>query len=198
MAARTGAGGRMIETARLVLRPMRAEDAGPLLRVFADPAVMAAFDAAPFDRMAMERWVGRNLDHQARHGYGHFTVVHKADGLVIGDCGLECMEVEGLPEVELGYDLRSDYWGLGLATEAASAVRDHAFRQLRLPRLISLIRQGNLASRRVAEKIGMVHASYLTSHGRAYWRYALEQGDLSSALPGPHRDPTRVEGGTPP
>ena len=145
----------MIETPRLLLRPMRAEDTDALLNVFADPKVMDSFGVAPFDRPQMDRWVQRNLDHQAEHGYGLFSIIHKADGLLIGDCGLERMELDGAPETELGYDLRSDYWNRGLATEAAAAVRDHAFGALGLPRLISLIRHGNGASRRVAEKIGM-------------------------------------------
>jgi ribosomal-protein-alanine N-acetyltransferase len=163
----------MIETARLLLRPMRAEDTDALLAIFADPKVMAAFGAAPFDRAQMERWVRRNLDHQARHGYGLFSVILKANGLLIGDCGLEQMEVAGARVAELGYDFRSDHWNRGLATEAAAAVRDYAFGALALPRLISLIRRGNAASRRVAEKIGMHLDAEITRGGQPYWRYAL-------------------------
>lgn len=169
---------RMFETARLLLRPMLAEDADDLLRVFTDPAVMAAFGGGRSDRAQMERWVRRNLDHQDRCGYGLFSVILKADDALIGDCGLERMDVEGVAEVELGYDLRSDFWGRGLATEAASAVRDYAFAQLRLPRLISLIRHGNLRSRRVAEKIGMRLDGELVRHGVPYWRYALERAEM--------------------
>jgi ribosomal-protein-alanine N-acetyltransferase len=155
---------------------MRAEDAEDLLRVFADPEVMAAFGSDPFDRPRMERWVRRNLDHQARHGYGLFSVVLKANGLLIGDCGLERMEIGGEVEAELGYDLRRDYWHRGLATEAATAVRDYAFWELRLPRLISLIRHGNRASQRVAEKLGMRLTADITRHGQGYWLYSCSTG----------------------
>jgi RimJ/RimL family protein N-acetyltransferase len=85
----------MIETSGLLLRPMRADDAAPLLAVFSDPLAMASFGVPPFSDPQMEAWVRRNLDHQAEHGYGLFTVVHKADNLVIGDCGLERMENRG-------------------------------------------------------------------------------------------------------
>ncbi len=71
---------------------------------------MASFGATPFDRRQMEQWVQRNLDHQARYGYGLFSVILKANGLLIGDCGLERMEVGNTSETELGYDVRSDYW----------------------------------------------------------------------------------------
>lgn len=116
---------------------------------------MAAFDTDPFDREQMTAWVQRNLDHQTEHGYGLFSVILKSNGDLIRNCGLEHMDVEGVAAAELGYDFRSDYWNQGYATEAATAVRDYAFNVLQLPRLISLIRQHNVPSQRVAEKIGM-------------------------------------------
>ena len=160
-----------LETARLILREMRAGDAIALLKVFSDPRVIASFPGAePFDSSRMDLWVGRNLEHQREHGYGLFSVIHKEDGLLIGDCGLEQMEVG----VELGYDLRSDYWGRGLATEAAGAVRDFAFEELRLGRLVSLIRVGNDASLRVARKIGMSVVEEVDRGGVGYWVCAMK------------------------
>ena len=158
-----------LETTRLVLREMRPEDAGPLLALFGDARFMAAFDAEPFDAAAMERWVARNLAHQRAHGYGLFTIEERASGEVIGDCGLELMDLGA----ELGYDLRVDRWGRGLATEAARAVRDLAFGELALERVISLIRIGNAASRRVAEKVGMRLQSEAPRGDARYWLYEL-------------------------
>jgi [ribosomal protein S5]-alanine N-acetyltransferase len=164
-----------IRTARLLLRPMQRTDADALLRVFGDPQVMAAFDALLFDRAQMERWVQRNLDHQVRYGYGLWTIVHAADQTIIGDCGLEQMELDGVLEAELGYDLRSDYWNQGLATEAAAAVRDWAFGSLKLPRLVSIIRQHNHASQRVAQKIGMTRSHMLPRGAVRYEVYMLDR-----------------------
>jgi RimJ/RimL family protein N-acetyltransferase len=150
---------------------MEESDVEPLLGVFGDPAVMAAFETVPFDRTQMERWIRRNLAHQTAHGYGLCTVVHRVSGLVVGDCGLEHTLVEGIPEIELGYDIRSDHWNQGFATEAATAVRDHAMDILGVRRLVSLIRAGNGASCRVAEKIGMHRAEEITRHERRYLVY---------------------------
>ncbi len=163
----------MIATPRLLLRPMRAEDAAELLYIFGDTKVMASFGSAPFDHTQMDQWVQRNLAHQARHGYGLFSVILKTSGLLVGDCGLEHMEVDGVQAAELGYDFRSDYWNQGLATEAATAVRDYAFQVLKLPRLISLICHDNIASQRVAEKVGMRRDRALTRYDHAYWMYIL-------------------------
>jgi RimJ/RimL family protein N-acetyltransferase len=87
--------------------------------------------------------------------------------------------VGGRQEAELGYDFRSDHWHRGFATEAATAVRDYAFQTLALPRLVSVIRQGNGASQRVAEKIGMRLDGAITRDGQPYWVYALNRDDVA-------------------
>lgn len=160
-----------IETKRLLLRPMLAADINALHIIFADPKVMAAFHHEPFTLEQMQAWLQRNLNHQDEYGYGLFSVIHKETGVLIGDCGLEYMQSEGA--AELGYDFRSDYWNQGYATEAAIAVRDYAFHILRLPQLISLIRVGNLASKRVAEKVGMTLIEEFTRYDIQYWKYGI-------------------------
>jgi RimJ/RimL family protein N-acetyltransferase len=170
----------LIETPRLWLRTMRGNDLDSLLIIFSDPKVMDAFQSPPFSPEQMLGWLQRNLDHQATHGYGLFSVILKQNVLLIGDCGLEVMEVGGLAAAELGYDFRSDYWNQGYATEAALAVRDYAFHHLKLPRLISLIRVGNQPSKRVAEKVGMRYSGDYHHDDRHYWRYELDTSGYST------------------
>ncbi len=164
----------MIETPRLVLRPMRSDDVDPMLALFGDPRFMAAFDAAPFDEAQTHAWVDRNLEHQECHGFGLYTIVERTTGEVIGDCGFEVMELEGVTETELGYDLRPDRWGQGLATEAASAAVAHAQAVLGVRRLVSLVREGNDRSARVAERIGMALERTTDRSGFTYRVYVLE------------------------
>jgi RimJ/RimL family protein N-acetyltransferase len=163
-----------LETRRLLLRPMVIADVSELLQIFSDARVMAWFGVSPFGLGEMEQWVQRNLAHQEANGYGLFSVILKSNGLLIGDCGLERMGIQGTQAVELGFDFRSDHWNRGYATEAATAVRDFAFDQLRLPRLISLIRVGNIASKRVAEKVGMSYIGEIVRNGKHYWKYSIE------------------------
>lgn len=165
----------MLETPRLTLRLMQASDFDDLMAIFGDPKVMDSFNVPPFNREQMQGWLNRNLKHQEQHGYGLFSVILKSDQTLIGDCGLEHMQVDGQPAAELGYDFRSHYWNQGYATEAASAVRDYAFQQLELPNLISLIRVGNEASRRVSEKIGMQLIEELTLNEIPYWKYGVSR-----------------------
>jgi len=161
-----------LETERLLLRPMLQSDFDALLLIFTDPNVIAAFNHPPFTREQMQRWLQRNLGHQNEFGYGLFSVILKETGELIGDCGLE--QMDDMNAAELGYDFRSDFWNQGYATEAASAVRDYAFDGLHLPHLISLIRVGNLASKRVAEKVGMTLVEEFTRYGSQYWKFALK------------------------
>lgn len=154
---------------------MREDDIDAMQAIFADPRVMDAFDHAPFDRVQTEQWVRRNLDHQREYGYGLFAVVLRTSGGVIGNCGLTHMKLKDEPVLELGYDLRSAYWGQGLATEAALSARDYAFDTLEVSRLVGLIREGNHRSRRVAEKVGM---SLMPDRGEddgSYWIYAMSR-----------------------
>jgi ribosomal-protein-alanine N-acetyltransferase len=171
----------MIETKRLVLRKMAREDLDDLLLIFTDPKVMASFGGGLFDREKMEKWVKHNLDHQDRYGYGIFSVILKENNELVGALGLHHMEVDGSPEVELGYDFRSAYWNRGLATEAAIAVREFAFEKLGLPRLISLIRTHNKASMRVAEKMGMVREKEWTTADIKYYVYSQSSEGRNSS-----------------
>jgi RimJ/RimL family protein N-acetyltransferase len=163
-----------LETPRLCLRLMQPSDLDDLLKIFGDPKVMASFCVAPFNREQVEGWMRRNIVHQSQYGYGFFSVILKPEGLLIGDCGLENMKVDGDQTTELGYDFRSDYWNQGFATEAAAAVRDYAFNVLQLPHLISLIRVGNEASKRVSEKIGMCLVAEIAQNGIPYWKYGID------------------------
>ncbi|MCB0256465.1 MAG: GNAT family N-acetyltransferase [Anaerolineae bacterium] len=180
-----------IETPRLLLRPMEESDLDALLGIFTDPQVMAAFDSQPFSREQMQGWLQRNLDHLAQYGYGLFSVIFKASGQLIGDCGLEVMEVNGASVAELGYDFRSDHWNQGLATEAATAVRDYAFQVLGLDELISLIRVGNGASRRVAEKVGLRCLAEFTRYDTRYWKYGLARDEWAALARPPDHESVR-------
>jgi [ribosomal protein S5]-alanine N-acetyltransferase len=167
---------KTIQTERLILRPMEINDLDAMLIIFTDPLVIASFGIPPFSHAQMEQWVRRNLDHQDEFGYGLFSVILKSNGLLIGDCGLEQMDVEGETVAELGYDFRSDHWHQGYATEAAIAIRDYGFQELNLVKLVSLIRVGNHPSRRVAERVGMTLISEITRFGNIkYWEYGIRK-----------------------
>lgn len=144
----------VIETERLLLREFVPEDVDALASVISDAETMR-FYLKPYDRAGVESWIERNRRRYGEFGHGLWAMVLKSSGEMIGDCGLARQSVDEVEEIEIGYHVRRDMWGKGLAPEAAAACRDYGFAKLGLGRLIALIRPQNLPSRRVAEKIGM-------------------------------------------
>ncbi len=148
----------IIETDRLTLRRFELSDLDEFASIMANAEVMHFSRSGPWTREQTEQFLKQcQIDYsEARWGYGRLAVVQKSDNRMIGFAGLARFdEIDGCPEVEIGYRLHPDYWGRGFATEAAAASRDHGFRDLGMTRLISLIEPENAASVRVAEKIGM-------------------------------------------
>lgn len=105
-----------------------------------------------------------------------FAVVPRGEDKLIGYCGFYHHIEHGIEDVEVGYRLDSKYWKRGLATEAGHAVRDHGFRDLKLPRLISLVHPENLPSRRVAEKNGMTVEKEIIFRGFPTLMFAITRG----------------------
>jgi len=143
-----------LETARLILRPLRQEDVDFLAPLMANTDFMR-FSLGAFTPEQTVAFLDKLIDWERRGLPSQFAVIHRNDNRLIGYCGFFHQQVDEMDEIEIGYRLNRDYWSRGLATEAARAVRDHGFRDLKLPRVISLIHPDNLPSRRVAEKNGM-------------------------------------------
>ena len=162
----------VLQTSRLTLREFTSSDAEALALVLSDPETMK-FYPAPFDRAGVEQWIVRNMRRYAENGHGLWGMVLKSTGELIGDCGLTVQSVDGVEEIEIGYHVRRDLWGQGLAAEAARACRDDGFARLRVERLISLIRPENIPSRRVAEKNGMTVWKEVMWRGLPHLVYAV-------------------------
>jgi len=142
-----------LKTARLVVREFTPADLDGVAALFADPAVLW-WEPAPFTREQSQEWLARTLQRYREEGMGEFAVVLASDGHLVGDCGPVWREVEGRRLPELGWDLRSDEWGKGYATEAARGVLTHAT-DLGLRRVYSLITPENRRSQAVARRLGM-------------------------------------------
>jgi [ribosomal protein S5]-alanine N-acetyltransferase len=164
----------ILETARLALREFVTQDAKALALVISDPETMRYYPA-PIDRAGVEQWIERNLRRYAEDGVGLWAMVLKASGEMIGDCGIIRQHVEGEYLYEIGYHLRRDHWGQGLATEAAIACREWGFANRKADRLISLIRPENVPSCRVAERNGMTIWKEVEWRGLRHCVYAVER-----------------------
>ena len=169
----------ILRTERLSLREFVTQDADALSRILSDAETMRYYPA-PYDRAGVEEWIARNIQRYHDDGVGLWAMELTKTHELIGDCGILLQEVDGERLYEIGYHLRRDLWGQGLATEAAIACRDWAFAHVKAERLISLIRPENVPSRRVAERNGMAIWKEVDWRGLRHCLYSVEKSSVSS------------------
>jgi ribosomal-protein-alanine N-acetyltransferase len=144
----------VLETQRLELHEITADDAQFVLRLVNEPS---------FLRYIGDRGV-RTLDDARRyiadgpvagyasHGHGLLRVVRKADGAELGMCGV--LKRDALPEPDLGFSFFPQHWSQGYALESARAVMRDARERLRLGRILAITSQDNEPSMRLLGKLG--------------------------------------------
>lgn len=143
-----------IETQRLILRKMNADDYSSLYAILSDPETMR-FYPAPFDEEKVKNWITRNQQHYATDGLGLWTVVLKETGEVIGDCGITMQPIHGQMLPEIGYHIHKNHRRKGYAAEAARRCMEFVFTKTDFPAVYSYMKHDNIPSYGVAMKNGM-------------------------------------------
>ncbi len=195
-----------LETERLVLRPVALDDLPFYVRLHGMPEVAQGLwpEGRPRSAEQTEAWLRYTLASYETLALGYLAVVRKADGALIGRCGLMDMAVEAAApegrvrrgwfgreeapagmalifECELGYTFDPAVWGQGYASEAAACVRDYARDGLGLGYVVSAILPGNARSRRVAMGAGAQFDGQMEAAGmlfdRYVWRLEADIGD---------------------
>ena len=147
---------KILETERLSLRRLVPEDLDDLYRLYRDPEIRRYFPEGVLSYEETKEELEWFLNGHPRHPeLGLWATIHKETNQFIGRCGLLPWTIDGQDEVEVAYLLAKEFWGQGLATEAARAIAQYAFEKLHLTRLICLINHDNRASINVATKAGM-------------------------------------------
>ncbi|HJQ98867.1 MAG TPA: GNAT family N-acetyltransferase [Candidatus Polarisedimenticolaceae bacterium] len=143
-----------LETARLVLRALSEPDAPALFEVFSDPQVMLYWSRPPMASVEEAVALVRDIEVGFRtRTLLQWGITLKGANAVIGTCTLYRWD-HAHRRAELGYVLRRDHWGRGLATEAVSAVLDFAFGEMGLHRVGADTDPRNSASARLLERLG--------------------------------------------
>jgi [ribosomal protein S5]-alanine N-acetyltransferase len=146
-----------VATPRLFLRKFTLADVEDFYRLGSDPEIIryTGDPGGGFKSIEEAEAVLRShpLADYKKHGYGRWASVDRGSGRVIGFAGLKYLEEHD--EIDLGYRFIPEYWGQGLATEAARASLAYGFDELHLEQMIGLVFPENTASIRVLEKIGM-------------------------------------------
>lgn len=141
---------------RLILRPWRPGDAGPLAAINTDPEAMRHF-AAPMTRAESDAWMARLQSHIDQHGWGFWCVELRDAPGCIGAVGLlhVAFAAPFTPAVEIGWRIAPGLQRQGLAEEAARLALAAGFGPLGLPEVVAFTRAANAPSWRLMEKLGM-------------------------------------------
>lgn len=143
------------KTNRLTLRELQLADAAFALRLYNEPSFLQHIGDKGVRTLADAE---KNLQQgaiasYAQHGYGMWLVENQ-QGQAIGLCGL--IKRDFLAETDLGYAYLPQYFGVGYAYEAASAVLAYAAAQTELKTLVAIVSPANLASKALLQKLGFV------------------------------------------
>ena len=166
----------ILETGRLVLRPMAMEDAPALFAILGDPEVMRFWDRAALPRVTtVEAQIEGELAAMAAGGFFYWTVLK--DGDAIGS--IDISHIDSI-DAWSGFAFRRDHWGQGFAREAMAAVAGHAFGPLRLIGLMARVQVGNRRAARLLQSLGFQERGPLPDivrdgEARACVRYRLDK-----------------------
>jgi len=147
---------KILETKRLILRHQTLDDLDSLWALYQNPNITKYIPDAPRSyEEAKEELEWHMHGHPKHPELGLWATIHKETGKFIGRCGLLPWTIDNQFDIEVAYTIAEEYWGQGLASEAAEGILNYGFENLNLSRLICLIDPENIGSQKVAEKIGM-------------------------------------------
>lgn len=167
----------VLETPRLFMRRWTFADRDAFRHMTQDPNVMRyVHDSVPLTDGEADSALASTIERYEKLGFGDWAIVDRDLGGIIGESGLGILE--GFDEIEIGWMLLPDYWGRGLALEAAAAVRNYAQQGLGLKRLTALTRPDNGRSILLAERLGMQATGRLIHRGYEMVRFEIRFVDV--------------------
>ena len=167
------------ETRRLKLREFGHDDLDELAAMVADRDQMT-FYPRPKTRAEAAAWISRNLALYEQYGFGFWLLESLLTSEFLGYCGIRPLTFDGALETEIGWHTKKTMWNQGFATEAASAARAVAFSRFGLSRLVAIIHPNHIASRRVAEHVGMLTERGIVLDGYSALLYSTSTSQPSS------------------
>lgn len=165
---------KIFETSRLILREYTYSDFDDLAKIICDPETMKHYNK-PYDTNGVQRWLDWSINNYKQHGFGLWVIELKGSGAFIGDCGLTIQNIDGELLPEIGYHINKNYWQNGYAKEAASAVRDWAFKNTEYTTLYSYMTASNIASYSTAESIGMTRVKEFLDDDILHYVYKISK-----------------------
>ncbi len=160
----------VVETDRLIMRPLAGADFADYAAMLADPQVAGGL-AESVGTTPADAWrsLAMFIGHREIRGYSHWALIEKATGRFVGRAGP--WQPLGFPGLGVGWCLAREHWGKGYATEAARASLGYCLKELGAEEVISLILPANSRSIAVAERIGHRHLRDIQYRGQTVHLY---------------------------
>ncbi|TXB63764.1 GNAT family N-acetyltransferase [Phaeodactylibacter luteus] len=168
-----------IETSRLILRDIEADDLQGLFELDSDPEVHRYLGGKPIKSLQEAEGIIAYIRKQYEDdGIGRWAVAGKASGEFIGWAGLKYeRSVRETPYFDLGYRLKRRFWGQGIATEAAQHALSYGFREMGLQQVFAGAHIENAGSNRVLQKIGLNFLETFEFDGALHHWYGLGRAE---------------------
>ncbi|WP_118973996.1 GNAT family N-acetyltransferase [Taibaiella koreensis] len=168
-----------LETERLGLRSLNGNDAAHILKLDTAADVLRYLPGTSINSLEEAAAVIAYIQQQyTANGIGRWAMIRKADGAFLGWCGIKWVndkETNGRTGYhDIGYRLLPAFWQQGYAFEAAKACCDYGFATMGLQELHATVMEGNVASARIIEKLGMQLVSRFEENGNLWRWYTLK------------------------
>lgn len=163
-------------TKRLILRELTVSDIKDLYDIYMNPEVKKYIDDIDdYLDIEIEKHKAYIKNVYGFYDYGLWGVFTRNDNKLIGRCGIQNREIDGRNEIELGYLLDENHWGLGYATECIKAVIRYAFDSLDLSRIVAVMDRRNDRSIKVAERNGLRCEKEIHDRSRECYLYTIHK-----------------------
>ena len=154
-----------LETQRLILREFRQKDLYQLAPILANSKVMKFSPTGMLSVSQVQAKIDSFITSYKEFGFGKWAVIFKESNQLIGYCGIAVEQIDKVDEREIGYRLDPEFWGRGLATEAALKTLQYGFEQFKFPYILGIVERKNVESVRVLKKLGMRYKRETVFHG---------------------------------
>jgi RimJ/RimL family protein N-acetyltransferase len=186
-----------LQTPRLTLREFEADDWPAVLAYQSDPRYLRYYEWTERTPETVRQFVGIFLAQQREQPRSRYqlAVTVTATGELIGNCGVRRATADSL-DAEMGYEIAPQQWGHGYATEAAQAMLDFAFADLRLHRVAAWCVADNAGSIRVLQKLGLRQEGHLreTDYFKGRWWDTLVWAILRTEWQANRNRPAMMDG----
>ncbi len=169
-----------VETNRFLLRELLEDDVEGMYALDSDPEVHQFLGNSPIQSKDEALAIIKNIRWQYEaKGIGRWAIIDKETNDFVGWTGLKYEEKlrEDFSYYDLGYRLRKEYWGKGIATETALASLEYGFNEMNLDEIGAAADVKHAASNKILQKIGLRLVDTFVYDSEPHYWYSLKKTD---------------------